>query len=61
MIPLLLTAHLFRFAAITTSCSGSIHRLHRIYYDAALDGGSEDPSDPTKTCLIPTLLLAEHY
>ena len=31
------------------------------YYDLQLENGSEDPNDPTKTCLIPTLLLAEHY
>ena len=30
-------------------------------YDLKLENGSEGPSDPTKTCLIPTLLLAEHY
>jgi Protein of unknown function (DUF3768) len=35
--------------------------LHRIYYDATMEFGSEGPSDPEKTTRILPLMLAEDY
>ena len=31
------------------------------YYDKLLEGGSDDPADPTKTTRVLTILLADEY
>jgi hypothetical protein len=36
-------------------------RLHRIYFDAAMEFGSEDPAYPAKTARVLTIMLASEY
>ncbi|MBV9481744.1 MAG: DUF3768 domain-containing protein [Acidobacteria bacterium] len=36
-------------------------RLHRIYFDAAVQHSSEDPADASKTTRVLTIVLADEY